>query len=156
MINVNRTESFLKQQINCLEILTELIAFDKEHGNPPETARVLEAFIDTQRRALDMAGKLLEKHKPTLEAKEKAEAEKRQAEAQLNAAKAKEAQKKRSRQKKTLKKQKRMKAVCFVTSLMKMRSKKITYLKKQIPKLMTVTALKKMMTNEGAINEKIS
>ena len=39
MINVNRTESFLKQQINCLEILTELIAFDKEHGNPPETAR---------------------------------------------------------------------------------------------------------------------
>ena len=41
-----------------------------------------------------MAGKLLEKHKPTLEAKEKAEAEKRQAEAQLNAAKAKEAQKK--------------------------------------------------------------
>lgn len=94
MINVNRTESFLKQQINCLEILTELIAFDKEHGNPPETARVLEAFIDTQCRALDMAGKLLEKHKPTLEAKEKAEAEKRQAEAQLNAAKAKEAQKK--------------------------------------------------------------
>lgn len=94
MINVNRTESFLKQQINFLEILTELIAFDKEHGNPPETARVLEAFIDTQRRALDMAGKLLEKHKPTLEAKEKAEAEKRQAEAQLNAAKAKEAQKK--------------------------------------------------------------
>lgn len=67
MINLDMTERFLKQQTDCLDILTELIAFDKEHGEPPENTRVLEAFIDTQRRALDLAGKLLEKHKPALE-----------------------------------------------------------------------------------------
>ena len=78
MININKTDNFLKQQIECLEILTELIAFDKEHGSPAENTKVLEAFIETQKRALNMANKLLEKHKPMLEAEEKAEDKKAQ------------------------------------------------------------------------------
>ena len=94
MINVNRTQSFIKQQTECLDILAKLIEFDKQHGNPPERARVLEGFIDTQRRALDMATKLLEKHKPALEEAEKAEREKREAEAKIKAARQKEEQKK--------------------------------------------------------------
>lgn len=94
MINVNRTQSFIKQQMDCLDILTELIEYDKQHGNPPERARVLEGFIDTQRRALEMATTLLEKHKPALEEAEKAEREKREAEAKIKAARQKEEQKK--------------------------------------------------------------
>ena len=94
MIEMNFTESFIKQQVKCLDILTELIAYDKQHGEPPENTRVLEAFIDTQRRALDLAGKLLEKHKPALEEAAKAEREKREAESKIKAAEAKEAQKK--------------------------------------------------------------
>lgn len=94
MININKTDSFIKQQNDCLDILTELIAFDKEHGTPPENSKVLEAFIDTQKRALNMASKLLEKHKPALEAAEKAEQEKRKAQAKIEAAKRKEEDKK--------------------------------------------------------------
>ena len=94
MIEMNFTESFIKQQVKCLDILTELIAYDKQHGEPPENTRVLEAFIDTQRRALDLAGKLLEKHKPALEEAAKAEREKREAESKIKTAEAKEAQKK--------------------------------------------------------------
>lgn len=94
MIEMNFTESFIKQQVKCLDILTELIAYDKQHGEPPENTRVLEAFIDTQRRALDLAGKLLEKHKPALEEAAKAEREKRQAQEKIEAAKRKEESKK--------------------------------------------------------------
>ena len=79
MIEINYTENFIKQQVKCLDILTELIEYDKQHGDPPEKARVLEGFIDTQKRALEMATKLLEKHKPTLQEAEKAERAKREA-----------------------------------------------------------------------------
>lgn len=94
MIKINWTEQFIKQQTECLDMLTELIEYDKQHGNPPEKARVLEGFIDTQRRALNMAAKLIKKHKPALEAAEKAEREKRQAQEKLEAAKRKEESKK--------------------------------------------------------------
>ena len=94
MIKINWTEQFIKQQTECLDMLTELIEYDKQHGDPPEKARELEGFIDTQRRALDMATKLLEKHKSALEEAEKAEREKRQAQAKIEAAKKKEEQKK--------------------------------------------------------------
>lgn len=90
MIKINWTEQFIKQQTECLDMLTELIEYDKQHGNPPEKARVLEGFIDTQRRALDMAATLLQKHKPALEEAEKAEREKRQAQEKIEAAKRKE------------------------------------------------------------------
>ena len=94
MININKTDKFLKQQIECLEILTELIAFDKEHGSPAENTKVLEAFIETKKRALNMANKLLEKHKPMLEAEEKAEQERKKAQSKIEAAKRKEEDKK--------------------------------------------------------------
>lgn len=94
MIKINWTEQFIKQQTECLDMLTELIEYDKQHGDPPEKARVLEGFIDTQRRALDTAVKLLEKHKPALEEAEKAEREKRLAQEKLEAAKRKEESKK--------------------------------------------------------------
>ena len=94
MIEMNFTESFIKQQVKCLDILTELIAYDKQHGDPPEKARVLEGFVETQRKALAMAATLLEKHKPALVAAEKEEREKRQAQAKIEAAKQKEEQKK--------------------------------------------------------------
>lgn len=93
MIQINMTENFLKQQVRCLDMLSELIVYDKEHGTPPENSKVLEAFIDTQRRALDMASKLLEKHKPALEEAEKTEREKQKKEAAIEAAKRKEKQK---------------------------------------------------------------
>ena len=94
MIKINWTEQFITQQVKCLDMLTELIEFDKQHGDPPEKARVLEGFIDTQRRALDMAAKLLEKHKPALEEAEKAEREKQQAQEKIEAAKRREESKK--------------------------------------------------------------
>lgn len=94
MIKINWTEQFIKQQTECLDMLTELIEYDKQHGDPPEKARVLEGFIDTQRRALDMAATLLEKHKPALEQAEKEEREKRQAQEKIEAAKRKEESKK--------------------------------------------------------------
>lgn len=94
MIEMNFTESFIKQQIKCLDILSELIAYDKQHGDPPEKTRVMEGFIDTQRKALETAEKLFEKHKPALEEAEKAEREKQQAQAKIEAAKRKEEQKK--------------------------------------------------------------
>lgn len=94
MIEMNFTESFIKQQVKCLYILTELIAYDKQHGNPPENTRVLEGFIDTQRKALETATKLFEKHKTALELAEREERLKKEEQAKIEAAKRKEEQKK--------------------------------------------------------------
>lgn len=94
MIEINYTESFIKQQIKCLDILSELIAYDKQHGDPPEKTRVLEGFIDTQRKALETATKLFVKHKTSLELAEREERLKREEQAKIEAAKLKEEQKK--------------------------------------------------------------
>ena len=94
MIEMNFTENFIKQQVKCLDILTELIAYDKQHGDPPEKTRVLEGFIDTQRKALETATKLFEKHKTALELAEREERLKREEQAKIEAAKLKEEQKK--------------------------------------------------------------
>lgn len=94
MIEMNFTESFIKQQIKCLDILSELIAYDKQHGDPPEKTRVLEGFIDTQRKALETATKLFVKHKMSLELAEREERLKREEQAKIEAAKLKEEQKK--------------------------------------------------------------
>ena len=94
MIEMNFTESFIKQQIKCLDILSELIAYDKQHGDPPEKTRELEGFIDTQRKALETATKLLVKHKTSLELAEREERLKREEQAKIEAAKLKEEQKK--------------------------------------------------------------
>lgn len=148
MIKINWTEQFIKQQTECLDMLTELIEYDKQHGNPPEKARVLEGFIDTQRRALDMAATLLQKHKPALEEAEKAEREKRQAQEKIEAAKRKEESKK-TQVKEDLKKPQARKAACSALLVMK----RINLMKKpkrrnrkfmRTAKPMTATALKKM------------
>lgn len=94
MIEMNFTESFIKQQVKCLDILMELIAYDKQHGDPPEKTRVLEGFIDTQRKALETATKLFEKHKTALELAEREERLKKEEQAKIEAAKRKEEQKK--------------------------------------------------------------
>lgn len=94
MIEMNFTESFIKQQIKCLDILSELIAYDKQHGDPPEKTRGLEGFIDTQRKALETATKLFVKHKTSLELAEREERLKREEQAKIEAAKLKEEQKK--------------------------------------------------------------
>ena len=94
MIEINFTENFIKQQIKCLDILSELIAYDKQHGDPPEKTRVLEGFIDTQRKALETATMLFEKHKTALELAEREERLKREEQAKIEAAKLKEEQKK--------------------------------------------------------------
>lgn len=94
MIEMNFTESFIKQQIKCLDILSELIAYDKQHGDPPENTRVLEGFIDTQRKALETATKLFVKHKTSLELAEREERLKREEQAKIEAVKLKEEQKK--------------------------------------------------------------
>lgn len=94
MIEINFTENFIKQQVKALDILSELIAYDKQHGDPPEKTRVLEGFIDTQRKALETATKLFEKHKTALELAEREERLKREEQAKIEAAKLKEEQKK--------------------------------------------------------------
>lgn len=94
MIEMNFTESFIKQQVKCLDILAELIAYDKQHGDPPENTRVLEGFIDTQRKALETATKLFVKHKTSLELAEREERLKREEQAKIEAVKLKEEQKK--------------------------------------------------------------
>lgn len=154
MIEIRFTENFLKQQVKCLDILAELIEYDKQHSDPPENTRVLAAFIDTQRKALDMASKLLEKHKPALEEAEKAEREKQQAQEKIEAAKRKEEQKK-EKVKEDLKKLQARKEACSAPAMKQMKKPKRRTLKKQTPK-MTAMPLKKMKItrNEGAINEK--
>ena len=94
MIKINWTEQFITQQVKCLDILSELIAYDKQNGDPPEKTRVLEGFIDTQRKALETATKLFEKHKTALELAEREERLKREEQAKIEAAKLKEEQKK--------------------------------------------------------------
>lgn len=79
-MDIGQINNFTSQQLKWLDMFTELIKYDKEQaatGKPPENTRLLEAFIDTQRRALEVTGKLIEKHKPALEA----QAKKKQAEA---------------------------------------------------------------------------
>jgi len=78
-----------KMQIECLEMMQGLIAYDKEESAKgkitPTNTKLVEAFIYTQKKALQAFTDLLEKHKPTLqaiqeEARKKAEAERKEKE----------------------------------------------------------------------------
>lgn len=83
-MNISEIKRFLSFQHNALDFLEFLIKFDREqalkNNVPAEKTIVLKAFIDSQRKSLDMATLLLEKHEPALkqvdEAKAKAEKEK--------------------------------------------------------------------------------
>lgn len=86
-LNINRMEQFSKMQIECLEMMQGLIAYDKEEAAKgkitPTNTKLVEAFIDTQKKALQAFSDLLEKHKSTLQAiqdeiRKKAEAERQE------------------------------------------------------------------------------
>lgn len=71
-MDVKRMEQFSKMQTNCLDMMKELIAYDKEEalkkGEQPMNTKLVEAFIETQGKALNTFSDLLLKHKPALEA----------------------------------------------------------------------------------------
>lgn len=88
-LNISKMEQFSKMQIECLEMMQGLIAYDKEESAKgkitPTNTKLVEAFIDTQKKALQAFTDLLEKHKPALqaiqeEARKKAEAERKEKE----------------------------------------------------------------------------
>lgn len=88
-LNISKMEQFSKIQIECLELMQGLIAYDKEEavkGNITATnTKLVEAFVDTQKKALQAFTDLLEKHKPALQAiqkesRKKAEAERKEKE----------------------------------------------------------------------------
>lgn len=91
-LNIGQMEQFSKVQSDCLEMMQGLIAYDKEQaakGNiTPTNTKLVEAFIDTQKKALQAFSDLLEKHKPALQAiqdeiRKKAEAKRREKEKAL-------------------------------------------------------------------------
>lgn len=97
-MKIGEIERFTKTQFQFLDMIAELVMYDKENGKPAENTRVLTAFCDTQRKSLEMIQKLIEKHKPALEEEEKKEREKREAERKLELAKKKEESKKENLQ----------------------------------------------------------
>lgn len=93
-MKIGEIERFTQTQFQFLDMIAELVMYDKENGKPAENTRVLTAFCDTQRRALEMVQKLIEKHKPAILEAEKKEREKQEAARKLEAAKKKEETKK--------------------------------------------------------------
>ena len=78
MNSVSMMERTFSMQLDFLKAIRSLIAYDKEHSQEPEKTRFLEAFCDTQEKALNMAVLLLNKHKDTLLDEEKAQKEAKQ------------------------------------------------------------------------------
>lgn len=78
MNSVSMMERTFSMQLDFLKAIRNLIAYDKEHSQEPEKTRFLEAFCDTQEKALNMAVLLLNKHKDDLLAEEKAQKEAKQ------------------------------------------------------------------------------
>ena len=74
MDSVSMMERTFSMQLDFLKAIRGLIAYDKDHSQEPEKTRFLEAFCDTQEKALNMAVLLLNKHKDSLleEAQKKA------------------------------------------------------------------------------------
>lgn len=88
-LNISKMEQFSKMQIECLEMMHKLIAYDKEESAKgkitPTNTKLVEAFIETQKKALQAFMELIEKHKPSLQAlqeeiRKKAEAERQEKE----------------------------------------------------------------------------
>lgn len=82
IMNVNEIKQFLSFQAKALDCLEFLIKYDREqatkNNQPAERTIVLKAFIDTQRRSLDVANLLLAKHEEAIIKDEKAKAENEQ------------------------------------------------------------------------------
>ena len=82
-MNINEIKQFLSFQAKALDYLEFLIKYDREqatkNNQPTERTIVLKAFIDTQRRSLDVANLLLTKHEQALIKDEKEQRAKVQA-----------------------------------------------------------------------------
>lgn len=78
-MNISEIKQFLSFQSKALDSLEFLIKYDREqalkNNEPAEKTIVLKAFIDTQRKSLDVANRLLLKHESSLIQEEKAKAE---------------------------------------------------------------------------------
>ncbi|WP_443872475.1 hypothetical protein [Megasphaera sp.] len=79
MDSVSMMERTFSMQLDFLKAIRGLIAYDKDHSQEPEKTRFLEAFCDTQEKALNMAVLLLNKHKDSLLDEEKAQKEAKRA-----------------------------------------------------------------------------
>ena len=79
MNSVSMMERTFSMQLDFLKAIRSLIAYDKDHSQEPEKTRFLEAFCDTQEKALNMAVLLLNKHKDSLLDEEKAQKEAKRA-----------------------------------------------------------------------------
>ena len=79
MDSVSMMERTFSMQLDFLKAIRSLIAYDKDHSQEPEKTRFLEAFCDTQEKALNMAVLLLNKHKDSLLDEEKAQKEAKRA-----------------------------------------------------------------------------
>ena len=66
MNSVSMMEQTFSMQLDFLKAIRSLVAYDKDHSQEPEKTRFLEAFCDTQEKALNMAVLLLNKHKDSL------------------------------------------------------------------------------------------
>lgn len=93
MLDVDQMNQFADAQIDCLNMMTELIAYDKaeaeKNNQQPMNTKLVEAFIDTQRKALNTFLELIAKHKPALDAVNAKLAEERAEKAKAESAKKK-------------------------------------------------------------------
>lgn len=67
---VQAMETAFSMQLEFINVINNLIAYDKDHAETPEKTKYLQAFCDTQERALDEALRLLDKHREALLADE--------------------------------------------------------------------------------------
>ena len=87
---VQAMEVTFEMQLEFLNVIRNLIAYDAEHAEEPEKRKnimYVEAFCDTQERVLDTAVRLLNKHRDGLlaheEKEKKLQEEKKKAEQQI-------------------------------------------------------------------------
>lgn len=77
-MKVNEIRQFLSFQHKALDYLDFLIKYDREqalkNNEAAEKTIVLKAFIDTQRKSLQVASLLLQKHETALKQEEEAKA----------------------------------------------------------------------------------
>mgnify|MGYP000140635707 CR=1 FL=1 len=74
-IDVNKIKLVIKQQNDCLLEMYKLLLFD-EMTDKPDNNKWAKAFLETQIKALEHIGKVLEKHKEHFEPKKKEPAKK--------------------------------------------------------------------------------
>ncbi len=64
--NIQQIKRQFTMQVEFLDCIEELIVYDKAHAEVPEKTYFLQAFCDTQRKALQIAQQLAGKHENAL------------------------------------------------------------------------------------------